>query len=1010
MTNTFRAALLYMGVWLPISIGVAAYWWSIAPHEGFASELTTSSALWNDLNKLRDLQIVPLLLALQAMGLVFMWALSRNSEAEPRAAKFETLSRLAPVLALALAVLFGFAPALPILAVGLLTLFYYWRYVDSWHQQLTRGVVVAIGAMLIIHNAVEAPVHISLLVGMGLASLCAAPGAFGRKLLAVSYPAGVVVVCIVFCSIAPRFWLHERPFGALTILDGVFAILVLTTIILAWRKLRENKQPTPAPPIVLAMAFSLFFVREYGGVSISPDDYHFGERLVAFDALANGRGLFTTVIPSHGFANAFGGVISWAGGDVTAGGVVWGERLGYFLGRFAALTLLFSMIRGGYGLALALVFPLHHLHTYLTPFFTLLLLALNFVPSALLAGFFTAAVSAASIFFAGGIGAALAVAGAAALAAVRFLRSPRELLWFVIGGALCGALTLIVFWDQTISWANYLLISAQTNVVVYSIAEQRFPLFKHAWTDHAFMFLPSFGALISIIAIQRKLNGRSNALRAVLVILPLFVLAFLLSNYAMTRTSAHATRAVKSTHIAAIFLAPWALLMFPGRSPGLAVGASVLLLSGLYAGPSNSPYIYAINQRVNLMPQKKPVKSSRIAPRIKESLRLGAGAMSHEHRQDITAIKEVIDVLLPEGDSFANLTNRSALSFYLNRPPVEVLTSAYNSAPRAFQELTLKRWRAAPPPLALVAANNVEHDGRTLPLRSYGLYRFLIDGYEPFMIGSRVFAAPKGSGLIAHRESHFTPVRLTDKNWINGIGAGDNNWSFFLSLDDAAHINEGDRLVFSDGVERVVLRRQRVNVKVDGSPLNPTDLATHSFVIRDDPRRLSSLEVWNRAFPIRHFGKLPSAWGRSLSKLRRQIADQPQAVLSLTSVRAAQALDKENEFEITADDPQWIYHATSPIAPKGSGLLKMFVRCADSAIPAVQVFWRAQGQTFDERRSVRFLATNEENLVPLDALPSWLLSEPIIHLRIDVNNPQQCPQPILGPISLHARIDPSLGR
>lgn len=1020
MTLRALAVGAYALIWTPLSLGAAAAVWSAFPHVGFVEELTVSLAIYLDQNKLRDLFFFPAALALQAIGWIALWAaLARAARDAPResareTARFETLARLAPFAVFVAAVPIGavswMGAAALLAGIALIS----WSFDDEWRAAAEQVFVVAAAGAVAANNALGAPTgpaFVGAFVGAAaLAWIARGPHAFLRTL----YAAAFAVVAGAAALHAPGRWLPAASVPPFSALDLVFyAIAALAFAISAAGLVRRRGMRLPAPPaLLLALALLLLGSGEPGGLVIPTDDYHFGESLVAADAVLNGEGLFAGVLPAHGLVDVMGWVVGALGGDATAAGVVWGEQTAKLLARLALLWTLIAVLPRPYGLLLGLATPIAPPAETLALMFLALIVAAGARPRAMLAGALAVAASAGAIFAVGGVGVAVAVA-AFAMTAIARLPGPRRALgWFALGTILCAIAVALLFRREVAEWLWYLLVSAKTNATVYGAA------YSNSFVNlapaslivvHSFVGVASISFLSAVAVLPRTAFTAKGFLRVLFMVAPLAMLGALLNGYAFGRIDPGAPRALAASLISAVALALWAHSfkrdLFGDRIIKVSTALACALLLLITQRPESS-----LGWRMQSPIAPPHAALMPMAARLAagdaddDGLRIGAARMDAAHKANILAIGAVVDAVLSEHGTLANLTNRSVLSYYLARPPGGPVTSAYNAAPRAFQEETLARWREDPPDLFIVNATNIEHDGFRLPLRAHRLYRFLIESYEPFTGGGRIFAVRRGAPTPPTQR--FALPAFSDVNWSNGVAIGANaaRWSFFVPdfLRDA--LRPGDILDFSDGVRRTVASAEGLNVRIDGPPLKPAVFPPHAFIVRNRSIDAPSPELlWRAAFDFRDLQGLPSAWGRSLDLLEGEIEPTAPKAFDAASVHAV-AEKGEGVFTIAGEDAMWRFTPAGPIDPARDGLLKLDIACLGApAPPHVQVFWRRRGERFSERDSVVFIASHNVNLVPLDASPGWLLSPSIAEIRIDVNGPADCKRVRLASPMLYRR-------
>jgi hypothetical protein len=98
-------------------------------------------------------------------------------------------------------------------------------------------------------------------------------------------------------------------------------------------------------------------------------------------------------------------------------------------------------------------------------------------------------------------------------------------------------------------------------------------------------------------------------------------------------------------------------------------------------------------------------------------------------------IKGILDRILMPQETYYDVTNHNADYGFQGRPNPVADTAFYNSPTEQQQLRAVEQLQTKDIPLALVEANNKPrdlHDGGTLSLRSFWIYRFLLSAYIPF--------------------------------------------------------------------------------------------------------------------------------------------------------------------------------------------------------------------------------------------------------------------------------------
>ena len=195
----------------------------------------------------------------------------------------------------------------------------------------------------------------------------------------------------------------------------------------------------------------------------------------------------------------------------------------------------------------------------------------------------------------------------------------------------------------------------------------------------------------------------------------------------------------------------------------------------------------------------------------------------------------VSDLLRP-GETFFDLTNRQANYFYLGLPVASSYGAPWLAANSALQDRIIHELSVHPPPLVW-AAPPMTHDNGTASLRTYKIYRFVVQRYLPIVRGQNLFMiTPERAGghapsaekqmellqaafdnpnlaqlpsawgsswsLLAHRFSPTHELRLADSPVTHGaavslgkdLAALDGLTNDFLKFDLASNLLPNDRM------------------------------------------------------------------------------------------------------------------------------------------------------------------------------------------------------------------------
>lgn len=119
---------------------------------------------------------------------------------------------------------------------------------------------------------------------------------------------------------------------------------------------------------------------------------------------------------------------------------------------------------------------------------------------------------------------------------------------------------------------------------------------------------------------------------------------------------------------------------------------------------------------------------------------IGLARFDPAHLDRLTRLNRVLNDILPAGTPYYDLTNRNAHYVYFSRPVPTKWSSPYYLSDERAQVRTANELEARRVPLLLLAASNITHDGGTVALRAYWLYRFVLAEYVPFKRDGYIFA------------------------------------------------------------------------------------------------------------------------------------------------------------------------------------------------------------------------------------------------------------------------------
>jgi len=118
--------------------------------------------------------------------------------------------------------------------------------------------------------------------------------------------------------------------------------------------------------------------------------------------------------------------------------------------------------------------------------------------------------------------------------------------------------------------------------------------------------------------------------------------------------------------------------------------------------------------------------------------RLGTGIYDPGRVSEIRALRRAIAPYMRPGETFLDLTNRSAFYYYLDLVVPVLYASDYVAANTASLVRIIEQLCEHPPAIVLISPR-LQLDGVPVSLRGYALYRQLVDAYIPKEIGEFIF-------------------------------------------------------------------------------------------------------------------------------------------------------------------------------------------------------------------------------------------------------------------------------
>lgn len=997
MRLAFSAAFLLILVPLAALIAICAWW--LWPHTGYLSELTLSGAAYSDQNKLRDVFLIPGFMGACVIAAAMLWTVLKfQFKAVPalpdKQARLVTVGRSATIVLLLVLAASG-AIGWEILAgSGLCFLVAQIRLQDEWDRGGATLVLFACAIAVLLENTLHLNPAVVLPVALFSASILLWFLPQPANLIRWIFRGSAVLVAAAITLASPVFWqpVNERN-ASITLVDLPFFLvgaLILKAALFDGRVLASKRELLPEAGLTLALAaaFTMLQTQEFSLPVVPEDDYHFGEYLISSDWFSRGL-LFSEGFPAHGLFDAMGGIIARQRGEDSATAILLGFGVFAFFCKFAILLSVLKLFRVPLGLmGFVLLLPIVEPTRLGEIAIIAILAAVGMRAPPVIAGIVTVLISAMGVFTFGGAGVVLAVTGFCLAAIGQYRRSEHGFRNYAITAFAIGLLLVAIAHQAVLGWLWYLLESTRTNILLYGLGLETWLSGSPNWIDfafaHAFAAVPFVGIAL-LVMFNPKLSTTWRQFAALFAaVLPLMISALLWNSYAMGRIDPGYARAAIVTVTMGATFACWAAVLAPPAARGVALGLAALLIVPVGSGD------YKFH--TPLAPNNIPLPSS---PQngAADRFRIGEGAFAQFSLDRLEKIDAVLqDAGLQPKEALGNLTNRSAINYYLDRPLAMVLTSAYNAGSNEFQAASLKSWHAAAPRIFLISADNMEHDGYKLSARAFEFYRFIVEeDYSPLVVDGMVFAVHNSimNGSIAPQKLAFELLDVTDTNWTQGI-ANQTNTDWSIAVEEGARglLLVGDQLQVSDGSVRSVLRVDGLNVKLDDREFAGSHGRDLMFTVLNREVVFDPETVVTSAFRLENLNRWPSALGRSMPLLREHsIDDTTPILLSLTRTEGVEELPEDGGPAVLAakSGAVFVFRAEETFVPGSNGLFDIELHCvAGTGAPSWRVSWNRPAEPTNPMASITFVSSYFRNLVALDTNANWLLSEAVGEIRLEL--------------------------
>ncbi|CAG9177798.1 hypothetical protein CURE108131_05475 [Cupriavidus respiraculi] len=605
----------------------------------------------------------------------------------------------------------------------------------------------------------------------------------------VVYPAYFMMLIPVPWRVAGKLVLGYPLSTAGFAFIGICVLLTLAAVLARFRTVRRAAVPmAPSGLLVLPAAIGvLLFLKTFpvGVASISPDDYHFGEMVAPWWSLAQHHLIpFWDYSPARGLMNYLPGLTATLFFDGTAATYDAAAPFLYVAVLAVAMPAVAATIGRGPAILALFLAPyinwISEIDIVVTAFLCVLCTGyLRWTAVRWLATAWCAAL--ALLLYAPGQG-ALAIVSVTPLALAMLYRAFRDdrtalirmlvallavtalLAWLTpFGHMLLGAIRYGTEQSGVNSIAHGVNWSAtfgksDANPWLYEVA-------RCSWLLVAMLA----GVLLLRQIMLKSTDGRAAAFA---FLVPIFILmvVFVIRAAGRIDPSAATRLGIASVWGLALLLPILIFAVMRPRAPGVAVllwvSAAGLIVP--YFGGWDRHYLRAF----------EPLNGPAGLPGYVEGRsvglpELGNGVADGGHLDRLIRIRQTLDRVLEPHETYLDMTGRHATYFYFNRrPPIET-GSVYNLVTERQQLRAIASLRHERPPVVLISADNIVHDGGPASLRANLLYRFLMleTGYKVVTFRNLVWLMRPDRVVRLAPEWHAEISELSDapSNPVNAV-------------------------------------------------------------------------------------------------------------------------------------------------------------------------------------------------------------------------------------------------
>lgn len=272
-----------------------------------------------------------------------------------------------------------------------------------------------------------------------------------------------------------------------------------------------------------------------------------------------------------------------------------------------------------------------------------------------------------------------------------------------------------------------------------------FETFRFGWI----MLLPVIAyAAIAAAGIKSQLAKKR------IILFSIIIAGYLIVNmkYALGRIDTGTTRTGGSTFLALMFYVPAIAFLYYSKQkyrmwliPALLLISSASMTMRKIPLPDPLSLLKNTHAATQIKPAEMVVNGHDVGfPCI------GTAVVEPNHLNELLELKQILSRYLQPGDTYLDVTNRTARYIYMNYPVPTFDAATYTTPSKGMQQKMISAIIEKQPALIVIGFNRIDHDGSSMSLRSSLIYRYLMLNYVPVNDGSFV--------LMVH------PSRIADNN------------------------------------------------------------------------------------------------------------------------------------------------------------------------------------------------------------------------------------------------------